>query len=307
MSSARRVTWASCHPHGGRPGTRFASYDPRGRPYLVRARVRTCGIARRFPFRLETDSGNFILSTRARFIARGRGGPSEDRLDDRPSLDPGSAHVTAALHGNGLMVPPVPSPDWRTTEEIKSADSLPMRTRSPARAARWRVHVGRAIPATRRHAATHHVSLPDTVYVGLFVCAHNDTVMERATFQPRTHHDTGAAGTALPVAATNVCPEEGSMPPRSASLHSLFTPACCSFRRRPLQRALEALRIFACPLSGCRSCWSTRPVRGGMVLLARDCHWSPRISRRSVTVARREPAQSLSVAVPDFICARNSP
>src|SRR6476661_5499505 len=26
------------------------------------------------------------------------------------------------------------------------------------------------------------VSLPDTVYVGLFVCAHNDTVVERATF-----------------------------------------------------------------------------------------------------------------------------
>src|SRR3989442_5180876 len=27
-----------------------------------------------------------------------------------------------------------------------------------------------------------NVSLPDTVYVGLFVCAHNDTVTERATF-----------------------------------------------------------------------------------------------------------------------------
>src|SRR2546425_1081904 len=27
-----------------------------------------------------------------------------------------------------------------------------------------------------------NVSLPDTVYVGLFVCAHNDTVLERATF-----------------------------------------------------------------------------------------------------------------------------
>jgi len=27
------------------------------------------------------------------------------------------------------------------------------------------------------------VSLPDTVYVGLFVCSHNDTVTERATFR----------------------------------------------------------------------------------------------------------------------------
>jgi TolB protein len=137
-----------------------------------------------FHFVWKRLHGNFILSARARFI--GAGGEEHRKIGwtIRPSLESSSAHVTAALHGNGLMSLQFRRQSGAITEEIKSADSLP----DADAVIQLERRDGAYIMSVARYGDTlvtsqlTDVTLPDTVYVGLFVCAHNDSVMERATF-----------------------------------------------------------------------------------------------------------------------------
>src|SRR5881296_258099 len=162
-----------------------ASYDPQRQTYLVAGSGQNMwGSRDDFHFVWKRISGNFILSTRARFLGRGVEEHRKIGWTIRPSLDPGSAHVTAALHGNGLMSLQFRRQTSRITEEARSADSLPDADAIIKLERRDGVYLMSAAQfgdtlVTQELA---DVSLPDTVYVGLFVCAHNDTVTERATF-----------------------------------------------------------------------------------------------------------------------------
>jgi Tol biopolymer transport system component len=137
-----------------------------------------------FSFAWKRLSGNFILSTRARFIDPGVEEHRKIGWTIRPSLDSNSAHVTAALHGDGLMSLQFRRQTGGITEEAKSADSLPDADaviQLERRDGEYILSVARFGDTLVTQRLT-DVSLPDTVYVGLFVCAHNDTVMERAAF-----------------------------------------------------------------------------------------------------------------------------
>jgi hypothetical protein len=137
-----------------------------------------------FHFVWKRLSGNFILSTRARFTGAGVEEHRKIGWTIRPSLDPASPHVTAALHGNGLTSLQYRRQTGGMTEEDKSADSLPnadaviQLERRDGEYFMSLAQFGDTMVTQRLTG----VALPDTVYVGLFVCAHNDTVTERATF-----------------------------------------------------------------------------------------------------------------------------
>src|SRR5882762_6418972 len=162
-----------------------ASYDPRQQAYLVSGSGQNMWHTRDdFHFVWKRISGNFILSARARFISAGVEEHRKIGWTVRPSLDPNSAHVTAALHGDGLMSLQFRRQSGGTTEEAKSPDSLPdadaviQLERRDGAYFMSVAQFGDTLVTTRLA----DVALPDTVYVGLFVCAHNDTVTERATF-----------------------------------------------------------------------------------------------------------------------------
>jgi TolB protein len=166
-----------------RPGS--ASYEPGRQSYGIAGSGQNMwGDHDDFHFVWKRMTGNFILSTRARFI--GAGGDPHKKIGwtIRPSLETRSPHVTAALHGNGLMSLQFRRAAGGTTEEDKSRDSLPNADAVIQLERRDGVYImsvarfGDTL-ATQELAG---VSLPDTVYVGLFVCAHNDTVTERAAF-----------------------------------------------------------------------------------------------------------------------------
>ena len=137
-----------------------------------------------FHFVWKRMTGNFILSTRAHFVGKGVEAHRKIGWSIRPSLEANSPHVTAALHGDGLMSLQFRRAPGATTEENKSADSLPNADaviQLERRDGAYLMSVARFgdTLVTQRLA---DVSLPDTVYVGLFVCAHNDTVVERGVF-----------------------------------------------------------------------------------------------------------------------------
>src|SRR5213596_1515557 len=106
--------------------TGSASYDPRQQTYLVAGSGQNMWDSRDdFHFVWKRMSGNFILSTRARFIGAGVEEHRKIGWTIRPTLESSGVHVTAALHGDGLMSLQYRRTVGGTTEESKSRDSLP--------------------------------------------------------------------------------------------------------------------------------------------------------------------------------------
>ncbi len=168
-------------------GTRrgAASYDPERQAYLIAGSGRNMW-ADRDAFHLvwRRATGNFILSTRAHFTGPGVEPHRKLGWTIRASLDANSPHVTAALHGNGLASLQFRRTIGGTTDEIRSHDSLPDADaviQLERRDGRYLMSVARFGDTLGTQELT-GVSLPDTVYVGVFVCAHNDTVVEHAAF-----------------------------------------------------------------------------------------------------------------------------
>ncbi len=166
-----------------RPGA--ASYDAQRQSYLVAGSGRNMwGSQDDFHFVWKRLSGNFILSTRAGFVGAGVEPHRKIGWTIRPSLEPNAAHVSAVVHGNGLASLQFRRSAGGATEEMKSADSL----RDPDAVVQLERRDGVYLMSVARFGDTlvtqelTGVSLPDTVYVGLFVCAHNDSVVERAVF-----------------------------------------------------------------------------------------------------------------------------
>src|SRR6266550_6998500 len=162
-----------------------ASYDPQRQAYLVTGSGQNMWNDRDdFHFVWKRLSGNFILSTRARFVGKGVEAHRKIGWTIRSSLESNSAHVTAALHGNGLMSLQFRRATGGITEEAKSLDSLPDADAVIQLERRDGVYL-MSVARFGDTLATQEikgVSLPDTVYVGLFVCAHNENVVERAGF-----------------------------------------------------------------------------------------------------------------------------
>jgi TolB protein len=161
------------------------SYDSQRQAYLIAGSGQNMwGERDDFHFVWKRMTGNFILSTRARFIGPEVEAHRKIGWTIRPSLETSSPHVSAALHGDGLMSLQFRRTPRATTEEVKSRDSLP---RADA-VIQLERRDGVYIMSVARFGDTlvtqelAGMSLPDTVYVGLFVCAHNDTVVERAAF-----------------------------------------------------------------------------------------------------------------------------
>jgi sugar lactone lactonase YvrE len=174
----------TAHADVGR-ATGSASYDPQQQSYSVAGSGQNMWDTRDdFHFVWKRMTGNFILSTRARFIGPGVEAHRKIGWTIRPSLDTSGAHVTAALHGDGLMSLQFRRQTGGVTEETVSPDSLPNADAVIQLERRDGVYLMSVAQFGDTLVTTQlaDVSLPDSVYVGLFVCAHNDTVIERATF-----------------------------------------------------------------------------------------------------------------------------
>src|SRR3954464_2311775 len=166
-----------------RPGS--AATDAERQSYLISGSGRNMWSNHDdFHFVWKRMAGNFILSARARFTGKGVEAHRKIGWTIRPSLDSSAAHVTGALHGDGLVSLQFRRTPGATTEEIKSADSLPGADAVIQLERRDGVYIMSVarFGDTLVTSTLRDVSLPDSVYVGLFICAHNDTVTERGAF-----------------------------------------------------------------------------------------------------------------------------
>jgi Tol biopolymer transport system component len=125
--------------------------------------------------------GDFILTARGALEGKGVEEHRKFGWMVRTSLDSTSAHASAVVHGNGLISLQFRRTAGAQTEEVRSpltrADVIQLERRGGT----FIMSVAQ-FGDTLSSVQTSAVDLGDDVYVGLFVCAHNDTVTEHATF-----------------------------------------------------------------------------------------------------------------------------
>ena len=134
-----------------------------------------------FHFVWKKMKGDFILRTNAAFIGKGVEMHRKVGLMVRSSLDTGSKHINAVVHGDGLTSLQYRKTVGGVTEEIKStlthADVIQLERRGNTYTMSV-AHKGETFITEK----IDDLDLGDDVYVGVFICAHNPNVIEKAVF-----------------------------------------------------------------------------------------------------------------------------
>ncbi len=134
-----------------------------------------------FHFVWKRMTGNFIVTMRAAFVGAGVNPHRKLGWMARASLNAGSANVSTGIHGDGLLSLQFRRAEGSPTEEIRAsltgADVIQLERKGNS----YIMSVARyGQPFTTVQA--NDIDLGDEVYVGLFVCSHEDDVVETATF-----------------------------------------------------------------------------------------------------------------------------
>lgn len=165
----------------GLPGS--ASYDAGKDEYTLSASgTNMWSTQDEFHFVWKKLTGDFILQARVAFRGQGRNPHRKTGLIVRSSLDPHSPQVNVSRHGDGLTALQFRRTEGATTEEIRSEVEGPDQLQLERRGDTYIMSVARfgEMYSTKE---LKDVPLGADVYVGIYVCAHDNTVSEAATMR----------------------------------------------------------------------------------------------------------------------------
>jgi hypothetical protein len=162
------------------PGS--ASYDAATQTYTLAGSGTNMWAARdEFQFAWRNLRGDFIVRTHARFLGPGTDPHRKLGWIVRSSLDPEATYADAAVHGDGLASLQFRAKQGGPTFQLPSAVKAPDVIQLERKGSAFIMSVARyGEPFTRTELT--ELALGDEVLVGLFVCAHNAQVTERAVF-----------------------------------------------------------------------------------------------------------------------------
>jgi len=163
------------------PGS--AGYDGVQQEYLVQSSgTNMWGDHDEFHFVWKRIKGDFILQTKAEFVGPGSESHRKLGVIVRASLDPRSPHINACRHGDGLTSLQFRrNPGGATDEkrfEIRAPDIIQL-SRKGGVYTMSVAHFGELLVSQ----SLSDLMLGDEVYVGLYVCSHNNGVSEKAVFR----------------------------------------------------------------------------------------------------------------------------
>ncbi len=159
-----------------------AAYTPGTGDYqLTGSGANIWGQADAFHFIWRKLTGNFILQARGRLVGKGVDPHRKMGWMIRPSLEANAASVNATVHGDGLASLQYRKQAGEAMEEIKFETKGPDIIQLERKGRRFIMSVAPYGDLyTVKEVAD--LELGDEVYVGLFVCAHNNDVVEKAVF-----------------------------------------------------------------------------------------------------------------------------
>lgn len=134
-----------------------------------------------FHFLWKRMVGNFILQARGAFIGKGADPHRKWGWMIRNSLDSSAAMASVQIHGDGLAAFQYRKTNGGNVQEVRSAITAPDVIQLERRGDTLITSVAR-FGAPYVAMRSDSVVLNDDVYVGLFVCAHNNAVVEKAMF-----------------------------------------------------------------------------------------------------------------------------
>ena len=163
-----------------RPGS--ASYDPATQSYAMSGSGANMWEGRdQFHYLWRRMAGDFILRANVAFVGAGVEAHRKIGWTIRPSLATDAPHVSAEVHGDGLTSLQFRRAPGAVTEQTESTVKGAQIVQLERRGGRYIMSVALA-GDTFTTSEVGDITLGDSVYIGLFVCAHNDTVTERAVF-----------------------------------------------------------------------------------------------------------------------------
>jgi Tol biopolymer transport system component len=139
------------------------------------------GTADEFHYSYRKLTGNFILQARAKLLGKGVDPHRKMGWMIRRSLDANAACVNATVHGDGLTSLQYRRQAGAAMEELKFDGKMPDMIQLERRGNRFIMSVA---PYGELYTVKEiaDIDLGDEVYIGLFVCAHNKNVVEKARF-----------------------------------------------------------------------------------------------------------------------------
>ena len=158
-------------------------YDPNQQGFtILGAGANIWGDQDIFHFVWKRMSGNFIVTMHAAWIEVGGNPHRKFGWMARTRLEPSSPHVSTAIHGDGLLSLQFRRIPGSQTAEVKAsftgADVIQLERKDNT----FIMSVARyGEPFTTLQAAD--IDLGNEVYLGLFVCSHEQDIIEQAAFQ----------------------------------------------------------------------------------------------------------------------------
>ena len=135
-----------------------------------------------FHFAWKKLTGDFILQARVALLGTGVDPHRKLGLIVRTSLDADATYADVAVHGDGLTSLQFRRTKGAATEQVESAVKGADVVQLERRGTTYTMSVARfGEPFTVSEVKD--LALGDSVYAGLFLCAHNPDVVERASFR----------------------------------------------------------------------------------------------------------------------------
>jgi Tol biopolymer transport system component len=159
-----------------------ATYDRETQEYTLTASgANVWGEQDSFSYLFSRVEGDFIVRARVDLVGWGAHPHRKTGWMVRRSLDPGSPHVSAAVHGDGLASLQYRPSASAETSEVQSSVSKPDIVQLERVGDTYTLSVAR-FGEPFVVTGTHTQDLGASPYVGLFVCSHDRAVLERVIF-----------------------------------------------------------------------------------------------------------------------------
>src|ERR1700679_646605 len=160
-----------------------ASYDAGSQVYtLTGSGINMWSTNDQFSFLWKKMKGDFILRARVEFVGQGVEEHRKIGWMVRESLESTAAYVDGAVHGSGLTSLQFRQVPGTNTAELTMEITNAMVIQFERRGGNY---IFSAAPAGEPFVSTNFsdITLPEQVYAGLFICAHNPKVKETAIFR----------------------------------------------------------------------------------------------------------------------------
>jgi Tol biopolymer transport system component len=159
------------------------AFDKDSQEYLVSSSgTNMWGDHDEYQFAWRRVKGDFLIQATAEFLGAGSDPHRKMGLIVRASLDPRSPHVNACKHGNGLAALQFRRSEGALTEEIHLDVQGPDVLQLERSGGKFTMSAAR-FGDTYTTQDLEGIELPDEVYVGIYICAHNNTLVEKGMFR----------------------------------------------------------------------------------------------------------------------------